>query len=81
MSNHLVAFSHLESYNNTEALYQGPTELLTWRSDPIQTVRPLNLEHARLQRLQKTILAHSSAQDQELHETIVPMVSWLWVAV
>lgn len=70
----LWLFSHLEGYNNAEALYQGAPELLTWQYDPVAVVRILNLEHARLQRLQKTIDAHSISEDKDSYQAICLLV-------
>ena len=70
----LWPFSHLESYNNAEALYPGAPEVLSWQSDPVLIVRMLNVEHARLQRLQKTLDARNSPEDKESYSAICAMV-------
>ena len=70
----LWPFLHLEGYNNAEALYQGAPDLLTWQYDPVAVVRILNLEHARLQRLQKTIDAHSICEDKHSYQAICLLV-------
>ncbi len=71
----LWPFSTLDGYNNAAALYQGPPELFAWQYSPVTIIRMLNLEYARLQRLQQSVEACSSSENQDPCQTMKLLVS------
>lgn len=61
----LWPFSHLESYNEAVAAYNGPEQQFLWQHDALEHLSALNMEHARLQRVDKNLAARRDTADAD----------------
>lgn len=55
---------------------RGPEQPSTWQHDALEHLRALNMEHARLQRVHKNLVARRSAADEIAYQAISCKVSF-----